>query len=306
MPAGIITTGNHPKLLWPGVHAIWGQQYAQHQTEYTDLYDVEETERAYEEDVQVTGFEMASLKPEGQAGTFDSEYQGYVTRYVPLAYSLGWQVTYEEMQDNLYSQVGNRRARANAFSVAQTIENICVFLYNNAFVTTYFVLGDGTALCNASHPLTLGGTASNVLTPAADLAEASLEDLTIQIMGASNDRGLLINVMPQSLHVSRFEFYNAARLLKSVKQPGTANNDINVMNAMNVFPGGAKINHYFTSPHAWFIRTNIPQGMRMFWREKPNLARDNDFSTKNALALAYFRAVVGCTDFRGIYASNGP
>jgi hypothetical protein len=306
MPAGIINTGSHPKLLWPGVHAVWGQVYNEHAKEYVDLYDVDTTDRAYEEDVQVTGFGLASLKAEGQAGVYDSELQGILTRYIPLAYSLGYIVTYEELSDNLYEQVAMRRSKANAFSINQTIEQIAVFLYNNAFVSTYFTTGDGVALLSASHTQALGGTYSNVLNPAADLTEASLEDMVIQIMGATNDRGGLINLMPQSLHVPRQEWFNANRILKSVLQSGTANNDINVLNATNAFPKGIKLNHYLTAPHAWFVRTNCPNGLRFFWREQPNLAQDNDFDTKNAKALCYMRLVVGCTDPRALYGSNGP
>jgi hypothetical protein len=304
--AGIITTGSHPKLLWPGIHATWGQIYDQHETEYTDLYDVETSDRAYEEDVQVTGFGLASIKPEGVAGTYDSEIQGILTRFTHIAYSLGYIVTYEELADNLYEVVSQRRAKANAFSVAQTVENIGAFLYNNAFVSTYFTTGDSVALCSASHTQATGGTYSNVLTPAADLSEAALEDLSIQIMGATSDRGLLINVMPKSLHVPRQEWYNANRILTSVQQSGTANNDLNVLRTTNAYPGGIKMNHYFTAPHAWFVRTNIPNGMKLFWREQPALKQDNDFDTKNAKALAYMRLSVGCTDPRGIYGVNGP
>lgn len=306
MPAGPITTSSHPKLLWPGINAIWGQVYNEHAKEYVDLFEVETDDQAYVEDVQVTGFGLASLKPQGQAGTFDSEIQGFVTRYVHLAYSLGYIVTYEELRDNLYEQVSSRRAKANAFSINQTVENICAFLYNNAFVNTYFTTGDGVALLSSAHTQATGGTYSNVLTPAADLTEASLEDMCIQIMGTTNDRGGLINIMPQSLHVPRQEWFNANRILKSVLQSGTANNDINVLKATNAFPGGIKLNHYFTAPHAWFVRTNCPNGMKMYWREQPNLAQDNDFDTKNAKALCYFRMSVGCTDPRGIFGSNGP
>jgi hypothetical protein len=306
MPAGVINTGSHPKLLWPGIHAIWGQTYNEHATEYTDLYDLTTSSKAYEEDVQVTGFGLAEVKAEGAPGKFDSEYQGWISRSVHLAYSLGYIVTYEEMQDNQYEQVGMRRARANAYSFNQTIENIGAFLYNNAFVTTYFTTGDGAALCSASHLQATGGTFSNILSPAADLSEAALEDLTIQIMGTTNDRGGLINVMPKTLHVPRQEVYNAARILESVQRAGTANNDINVLRAHNVFPGGVKMNHYFTAPHAWFIRTDIPNGMTFYWRERPNLKQDNDFDTKNAKALGYMRCSVTCTDPRGIFGSNGP
>jgi len=306
MPGGIINTGSHPKLLWPGVRAIWGQVYDSHPVEYTDLYSIDSSSRAYEEDVQVTGFGLASVKPESQGGTYDSEIQGMITRYVHLAYSLGYIVTYEELQDNLYEEVSMRRARANAFSMAQTVENVGAFLYNNAFVSTYFTTGDGVSLISDSHVNATGGTYSNELTPGADLSEAALEDMCIQIMGAQNDRGLAISVMPTSLHVATAEWFNANRILKSVLQSGTANNDINVLKAVNAFPGGIKMNHYFDVPGSWFVRTNVPNGMQMFWREKPGLAQDNDFDTKNAKALSYMRLSVGCTDPRGIYGSDRP
>src|SRR6185312_7361077 len=148
-------------------------------------------------------------------------------------YSLGYIVTYEELRDNLYEQVSTRRAKANAFSMNQTVENVAAFLYNNAFVSTYYTTGDGVALISASHTQATGGTFSNMLNPAADLSEASLEDMCIQIMGAQTDRGLLINIMPESLHVARQEWFNANRIMKSVLQPGTANNDINVLHATN-------------------------------------------------------------------------
>lgn len=306
MAGGIINTGNHPKLLWPGVHAIWGQVYNEHPVEYTDLYDLETSDRAYEEDVQVTGFGLAPVKPEGKAGYFDSENQGPVTRYTHIAYALGYMVTHEEMSDNLYMEVASRRAKANAFSMAQTVETVCAFLYNNAFSTTYFTTGDGKALIASDHVRTSGGSYSNALTPAADLAEASLEDLSIQIMQAQNDRGLNISIMPQSLHIAPSEWFNANRILKSTLQSDTANNNVNVLKATNAFPKGIKLNHYFTSPSSWFVRTNAPQGMTMFWRQRPDLQRDNDFHTKNALALAYMRLSVGCTDPLAIFGSNRP
>ena len=304
--SGIINTGTHPKLLWPGIHAIWGQVYNEHAVEYTDLYDMEDSERAYEQDVQVTGFGLAPTKPEGQPGVYDSEQQGPVTTYVHIAYALGYIVTYEELKDNLYEQVSQRRVRANAFSMAQTIENVAAFLYNNAFNSTYFTTADGRPLIDTAHVNTSGGTYSNALTTPADLSEAALEDLSIQIMGTQNDRGLLINVMPRSLHVSRQDWFNANRILKSVLQSDTATNNINVLKATNAFPEGIKMNHYFTAPHAFFIRTNIPDGMRMFWRQRPGLEQDNDFDTKNAKALSYMRFSVGCTDPRGVFGSNGP
>ena len=305
MPAGVINTGSHPKLLWPGVHAIWGQVYAEHPTEYTDLFDQEDMgQRAYIEDVQVTGFGLASIKPEGNSGTFDSEVQGIISRYTAIAYSLGYTVTYEEMQDNLYSEVGARRAKANAFSMSQTVETIAAFLYNNAFATTYFTTGDGKALIATDHVRATGGSFSNALTPSADHSEAALEDICVQIMGVQNDRGLNIAVMPQSLHVSPSEWFTANRVLKSALQPDTASNNINVLKATSAFPKGIKMNHYFTNPASWFVRTNCPNGMQMFWRERPGLSQDNDFSTKNAMALAYMRLAIGATDPRCIFGSN--
>lgn len=306
MPAGIISTGSHPKLLWPGVKAIWGQTNAQHETEYTDLYEQLDSDKAYEEELQVTPFGLASIKTEGGPVTYDSEVQGPVTRYQHIAYSLGYIVTFEELRDNLYEQVSNDRSQSNANGIAQTIETVAAFLYNNAFVTTYFTTGDGVALISTAHVNTTGGTYSNALSPAADLCEASIEDLTIQIMGFQDDRGNFIKVMPESLHIARQEWYNANRILKSVLQSNTANNNINVLKATNVFPKGIKLNHYFTNAHPWFIRTNQPKGMRMYWRDRPMFDQDNEFNTKNALAATYMRFSVGATDPRGIAGSNGP
>lgn len=306
MAGGVITTGSHPKLLWPGVYTTWGQIYDAHEKEYTDLYEIKYSDKAYEQGVQVTPFGLAPVKAQGTAVTYDGEVQGAVNTFQHVAYALGYIVTFEELRDNQYKEVATRRAQANAFSMQQTVENVGAFLYNNAFSTTYFTTGDGAALCSTAHINATGGTFSNALATPADLSESSLEDLTIQIMGAQNDTGLLINVMPQSLHVSRNEWYNANRILQSVLQSNTANNNINVLKATNVFPKGIKMNHYFTSAHPWFIRTNAPEGMTLFWRDEPMFDQDNDFDTKNAKAASYMRLSVGCTEPRGIYGSNGP
>ena len=306
MAGGIITTGSHPKLLWPGIYETWGQIYASHEKEYTDLYEVKSSDRAYEQAVQISPFGLAPVKGQGAGITYDGEIQGAVTTYSHVAYALGYIVTFEELRDNLYKEVATRRAESNAFSMNQTVENVAAFLYNNAFSTTYFTTGDGAALVSASHVNATGGTFSNALTPAADLSEASLEDITIQIMGTQNDAGLLINVMPKSLHISRNEWYNANRVLGSVLQSDSANNNINVLKATNAFPDGIKMNHYFSNAHPWFVRTNVPNGMTFFWRDEPMFDQDNDFDTKNAKAAAYMRFSVGCTDPHGIFGSNGP
>jgi hypothetical protein len=306
MAGGVITTGSHPKLLWPGIKATWGQMYAEHPWEYPALYDVENSEQAWEEDVQITPFGLAQYKAEGATGYFDTETQGPVTRYTHLAYFLGYKVTYEELEDNLYEIVSTRRAKANAFSMIQTVENVAVVPYNDAFAGNYYTGGDGLSLCNTAHTNTTGGTYSNELSPGADLSEAALEDMVIQIMGTQNDRGLLINIMPEGLHIPRQEWFNAHRILKSVLQSGTANNDPNVLRMTNAFPKGISMNHYFTAAHAWFVRTNCPEGMKYYWREHPSFAQDNDFDTMNLKARSYMRLSVGNTDPRAIFGSNGP
>ncbi len=306
MPGGVIATSNHPKLLWPGIHAIWGQMYTGYPDQYTDLYEIEDSTRAYEQDVQVTGFGLAPIKGQGAPVTYDSENQGFVTTYTHVAYALGYIVTKEELEDNLYEEVSTRRAKANAFSMHQTVETVAAFLYNTAFSSSYFTTGDGQPLISASHINATGGTFSNTLTTAADLSEAALEDACIAIMGTQTDRNLLISVLPESLHVHRQEWFNANRIMKSVLQSNSAGNNINVLKATNAFPKGIKLNQYFTSPYAWFVRTNCPNGMQMFWRTRPEFDKDNDFDTKNAKAASYMRFSVGCTDPRGIFGVNGP
>jgi hypothetical protein len=303
---GVISTGSHPKLLWPGIHAIWGQVYNEHPLEYPDLFDELNSSQAYEQDVQVTGFGLANVKPEGGSVTYDGETQGPIATYTHIAYSLGYIVTEEEIEDDLYEKVSANRAHANAFSATQTVENLAAAIYNDAFTGAVFLNADGLSLINAAHVNTTGGTYSNALTPAADLMEASLEDIAIQTMGLQTDRGLFISILPRSLIVAKNEWFNANRLLKSVLQPGTANNDINVIKATNAFPEGIHMNHYLTQPHAWFVRTNCPHGMQMFWRKKPTFDTDNAFDTKNALAAFVMRLSLGNTDPRGIVASNGP
>lgn len=303
--AGIITTASHPKALWPGVKAWWGQVYDEHQTEYTDLFDSDSSDRNYEEDVQLTGFGLAPRKSEGAGVSYDSEIQGFTTRYTHVAYALGYIVTKEELDDNLYEQVSKRRSAALAMSFRQTKENVAANVYNRAFNATY-TGGDGVALCSTAHPNATGGTFSNMASVGVDLSEAALEDAVTALMGYTNDRGLLINVMPKSLHVSRQNWFNANRILQSVFTPGTANNDINVIKATNALPGGIKMNHYFTAPNAWFLRTNIPNGMKYYERVGISFDQDNDFDTSNAKAKGYERYSFGWTDPRAVYGVNGP
>ena len=301
--ATVITTGAHPKALWPGIHAWWGRMYNEHVVEYTDLFEVETSDKAYEEDVEITGFGLAPVKPEGTAIVYDTETQASVTRYTNVAYALGYIVTYEELRDDLYESVSKRRAQALAFSMRQTKENVGAAIYNNAFSSTY-TGGDGVSLINTAHP-TLAGNQSNQLTTAADLSETSIEDLVIQIMQTQNNRGLKISNLPQSLHVPPSYWFEANRILKSILQNDTSNNAVNVLRATNALPKGIKVNHYFTSNTAWFIRTNIPRSMQWFEREAISFDQDNDFDTKNAKAACYERYVAGWTDWRGLMASQG-
>lgn len=299
----VISTGNNPKALWPGINAWWGRFYNEHPLECTELFAQETSNKAYEEDVKITGFGLAPVKPQGSAVSYDSETQGAVQRYTHVAYGLGYIVTREERKDNLYAKVANTRTKALAFSMRQTKENVAANVYNRAFTSAY-AFSDGKELIATDHP-TLSGNQSNELATPADLSEASLEDLCIQVADAKNDRGLKISLMPRKLIVATANMFEATRILKSAQQSGTANNDINALKAMNMFPDGAMASHYFTDADAYFVLTNAPEGMKMFTREAIEFTDDGDFDTDNRKYKAYERYSVGCTDWRGIYGSAG-
>ena len=277
--------------------------YNEHVVEYTDLFEMETSDKAYEEDVEITGFGLAPIKPEGSAVVYDTETQASVSRYTHVAYALGYIVTYEELRDDLYEAVSKRRAQALAFSMRQTKENVAANVYNRAF-NSNFLGGDGTTLISTTHP-TLAGNQSNQLTTAADISEAAIEDLVIQIMQTVNNRGLKISNLPQSLHVPPQQWFEANRILKSILQSDTANNNVNVLRATNALPKGIKVNHYFSSATAWYVRTNIPRSMQFFERETISFDQDNDFDTKNAKAACYERYSVYWTDWRGLFATPG-
>jgi hypothetical protein len=299
----VITTGAHPKALWPGIHAWFGRSYTEHPEEYPDLFDMETSDKAYEEDVEISGFGLAPVKTQGGSISYEAEQQGYTKRYTHVAYAKGYIVTHEELQDNLYEVVSRRRAKMLAFSMRQTKEIIAANVYNNA-TTSGFTGGDGVVLLSASHP-TQAGNQSNLLATAADLSEASIEDMAIQIMQAKNAKGLNISLMPRSLHIAPQNAFEATRILKSTLQNDTANNAVNAIRSMGLFPDGAKVNHYFTDADAWFVRTNCPSGMTMYTREARSFSQDNDFDTKNAKAAAYERYSVGWTDWRSVYGTPG-
>lgn len=301
--AGVITTGNHPKALWPGMHKFFGREYKEHPTEWTEIFDVETSEKNYEEDTEVTGFGLAPVKAQAGAVSYDSESQGPTKRYTHVTYGLGYIVTREELEDNLYEIVSKRRIKALAFSVRQTEETVCANILNRAFNASY-TGADGKALIVSDHT-TVSGSQSNVLATAADLSEAALEDLIIQIMNATNSRGLKISLMPKKLIVPPNLAFEAERIVKSTLQPGTANNDINAMKSMGLLPDGVCVNHYLTDTDAYFIKTNCPSGMQRFNRRATEFKQDNDFDTENAKAKSTLRFSVGWTDWRAMYGTPG-
>jgi hypothetical protein len=303
MAGGVISTGSHPKSLWPGVHGWFGRAYDEYEPEYKDLVDIETSDKAYEEEVETTGFGLASVKPQGRGFSYDTDSQGYTARYTHLMYASGYIVTEEELEDNLYAEVSKRRAPDLAYALRQTKENVVALIYGRAF-NSAFTGGDGVSLINASHP-TLYGNQSNLLANNADISEAAFEDIAIQIGQARNARGLIMKLRPESLHIAVAQEFEAGRILKSVLQNDTALNSINMVRVNNTFPGGAKVNHYFTSDSAWHVRTNVRHGLKLFQRRSVKFERDNDFDTSNAKAKATERYSVGWSDWRALFSSPG-
>jgi hypothetical protein len=243
------------------------------------------------------------MKPQGSATVYDTMAQGITSRYTHVAYSLGFVVTREAIQDNLYEKAAIRGTKKLARSFKQTKENVAANIYNRATNGSY-TYGDGVALLSTAHP-TLSGNQSNMLATAADMSEAALEDLVVQTMNAVDERGLRIQLMPKSLIVPTALVFEAERILKSVGQNDTANNAINALRSRGVFPEGAKVNHYLTDADAWFIRTDAPDGLKHFEREAAEFDQDNDFDTANLKFKGYERYSFGVTDFRGLYGSQG-
>lgn len=299
----VITTGNFAKLIYPGLNAVWGKKYEEHPKQYVDLFDVESSDRNYEEDLGVTGLGLAPVKAENSGISFDTESQTYVSRYTHTTYGLGFIITKEMLEDNLYDKVGMRRTEGLAFSINQTIETVAANVYNRAFNSSY-TGGDGTELIATTHS-TAAGNQSNKLTANADLSEASLEDMLIQIMDFKNDRGLKVAVRPRSLIVPPALSFTAHRILKSTLQNDTANNAINAVRSMGMIPEGVKVNNYLTDTDAWFIRTNAPHGMKFFMRRAPAFETDSDFDTDNAKFKASVRFSCKWSDWRGVCGTPG-
>lgn len=297
-----INTGSFAKALWPGVNEWWGKGYSEHKKEYTDLFDTYKSRKAFEEDVGMSSFGLFQQRGEGQGVNYDSERQGYITRYSHAEFALGFVITKNAFKDDLYDIIGERRAKGLAFSFNQTIETLAANVYNRA-TTPGYNGGDGVTLLSASHPNIAGGTWSNKLATASDLSEAALEQATIDLMKFTNDRGLKISIMPQSLIVPVDLVHIADKIMKTETEPFTANRTVNVVRGK--FPGGVKVNHYLIDTDAWFIRTNAPAGMKYFERDALEFSTDNDFDTDNAKFKATWRGSFGWTDPRALYGSEG-
>ena len=300
---GPITTGAHPKALWPGVKAWFGVGYGEHPEEFKDLFETMTSTQQWEEDVMTSGFPLAPVKREGAPVSYVGHAQVYTARYTHVAYSLGFIVTFEERINNLYAKVANGRAKSLGFSMRQTKEWVAANVYNRCTNGSYLG-GDGVVLLSASHP-SAAGNWSNILAPAADISESALEDLVIQVMGATDHNGLKIGLSARSLHIPRQLWFETNRILKSTLQVHTGDNTVNVLKMTGEFPGGIKMNHFFTDSDAFFIRTNAPDGMKHYQRHKIDLEQDNDFDTKNAKASSYDYYSFGWSDPRGIYGSIG-
>lgn len=299
----VINSGSFAKALWPGVNAWYGKAYSEYSVEHTELFETFKSSKAFEEDVGVSSFGLAVVKPEGSSISYDSERQAFITRYSHVVYALGFVITREMVEDDQYAMVGQRKAQGLAFSMRQTKEVVAANVYNRAFNSSY-TGGDGKELLATDHPLFAGGTWANELSTAADLSEAALEQAHIDIAGFTNDRGLLIAVKPTKLIVPRQLMFEAKRILAPDGRPGTDTNDVNAMKAMGLAPSVC-VNHYLTDADAWFLRTNVPHGMKHWERRADSFDMDNDFDTENAKYKATARYSFGWTDPRGLFGSPG-
>lgn len=302
----IISTANIAKALWPGVNDFWGMSVGKYDAKHKQVFEVKNDDRDYVEDVQVVGFGLAEVKPQGGSVTYDTQQQGYVSRYTHVVYGKGYILTEEEISDNQYPRLVEDRTGNLAYVMSYTKDLIHANVLNRAFNASY-TGGDGKVLCASDHPDGSGGTFSNLLTTAADLSETSLEDMFIQIMNNTDARGNKYPLEANSLVVPNAEFFNAHRILKSVLQNDTANNAVNVLKAVNALPGGIVNWTLLSNTSAWFVTTKGPnlKGLRSFDRWPLKFAQDSDFDTANIKYKATMRFSAGWTDPRGIWGTPG-
>ena len=289
------------KELVPGLNAVFGIEYGSVDEEHKPLYEIESSDRAFEEEVLFTGFGGAPVKGEGAAVVYDDASESYTARYTAETVALAFAVTEEAMEDNLYDTFAKLRAKGLARSMANTKQQKAADLYNNGFATNQ---GDGVPMFSAAHPVVGAGTVTNITTAAA-IAEATIEAAIIQIQKTTDDRGILIGANAESLHIPTDLLFTADQLLNTPGSTGTANNDINAVRHLGVIPDGFYVNRRFTDVNAWFIRTNVPNGTKMFNRTPLQTKMEPDFDTGNLRFKARERYSFGISDWRSWFGNAG-
>ena len=290
------------KELEPGLNALFGLEYKQYANEHAEIFDTETSDRAFEEEVMLSGFANAAVKPEGQGVTFDDAQETYTARYTNETIALAFAITEEAIEDNLYDRLASRYTKALARSMANTKQVKAAAVLNNGFNAS-FAGGDGKALFATDHP-TLAGDFSNELSTPAELNETSLEQSLIDIAAFTDERGLKIAAQGTKLIIPSALQFTADRLMKSEGRVGTADNDINAVRNMGMIPQGYTVNHYLTSAKKFFIKTDVPNGLKHFVRAPIKTSMEGDFDTGNVRYKARERYVFGFSDPRGIFGSN--
>jgi hypothetical protein len=290
------------KELLPGLNALFGLEYARYGEEHKEIYETETSERSFEEETKLSGFSAAPVKNEGQAIAYDNAQEAWTARYNHETIALGFSLTEEAIEDNLYDSLSARYTKGLARAMAYTKQVKAAAVLNNAFNAAY-TGGDGVSLLNASHPLVNGGTNSNAPSTAADLNETALENAVIQIAAWTDERGLLIAAKPRKLIVPPALQFVATRLLETELRVGTNNNDINAIKNNGAVPEGYTINHFLTATNAWFLTTDVPNGLKHFERTPLQNSMDGDFDTGNVRYKSRERYSFGWSDPLGLYGS---
>jgi hypothetical protein len=291
------------KELEPGLNALFGLEYKRYENEHEQIFDKETSDRAFEEEVMLSGFGNAAVKAEGSGVSYDQAQETFTARYTHNTIALAFAITEEAIEDNLYDRLASRYTKALARSMANTKQVYAANVLNNAFNTNYLG-GDGVVLCSTSHP-TLAGTFSNTLTTAADLNETSLEQALIDIAAFTDERGLKIAAQGLKLIIPSALQFTADRLMKSAGRVGTSDNDINAIKDMGMVPQGYTVNHFLTDSDAFFIKTDAPNGLKYFERAPIKTSMEGDFETGNVRYKARERYSFGWSDPRGIYGTAG-
>ena len=297
-----ISRGQLVKELEPGLNALFGLEYKNYANEHAEIFDTENSDRAFEEEVMLSGFANAPIKAEGTGVTFDNAQETFTARYTHETLALAFAITEEAIEDNLYDRLASRYTKALARSMANTKQVKAAKVLNNGFGTANG--GDGKELCATDHPI-VTGTEQNELTTAADLNETSLEQALIDIAALTDERGLKIAAKGMKLILPSALQFTAERLMKSTQRVGTADNDINAVVSMGMIPQGYTVNHYLTDTDAWFIKTDVPNGLKHFVRAPLKTAMEGDFTTGNVRYKARERYSFGFSDWRGIFGSPG-